>query len=161
MAPLFEIDRRFAAPPEKVFKAWTDPEDLKQWFSPAGMSMSQAKMDLRPGGGFHYALRAPTGFEMWGMWEFEEIKAPEKLVLLQYFSDAKGGVTRHPLSATWPLRTRSTTRFLADGAETVLSIAWSAHEAEPAEVATFEAAAPMVRQAWGGTFDQLARFLSL
>ncbi|MFY7962554.1 MAG: SRPBCC family protein, partial [Elsteraceae bacterium] len=110
MTPLFEIDRRFAAPPEKVFKAWTDPEDLKRWFAPAGMSMSRAKMDLRPGGGFHYALRAPTGFEMWGMWAFEEILAPEKLVLIQHFSDPEGGVTRHPLSPTWPLRTRSTTR---------------------------------------------------
>lgn len=160
MAQLFEIDRRFAAPAERVFKAWTDPEDLKRWFPPAGMTLSQTKMDLRPGGGFHYALRAPNGFEMWGMWEFEEIEAPAKLVLLQYFSDAKGGVTRHPLSATWPLRTRSTTRFLADGAETVLSIVWVPHEAEPAEFATFDAAAPVVRQAWGGAFDQLARFLA-
>ena len=160
MAALFEIDRRFAAPPAKLFKAWTDPADLKQWFAPAGMTMSQATMDFRPGGGFHYALRAPTGFEIWGMWVFEEIEAPEKLVQLQYFSDPDGGVSRHPLSATWPLRTRSTTRFLADGAETVLSIAWTPYEAEPAEILTFEAAAPVVRQAWAGAFDQLARFIA-
>jgi uncharacterized protein YndB with AHSA1/START domain len=68
-------------------------------------------MDLNPGGRFHYCMKTPDGHAMWGRWTFLEILPPEKLVVVVSFSDAKGGVTRHPMSATWPLETLSTTTF--------------------------------------------------
>ncbi len=154
------IEHRFKASRARVFQAWTDADQLKQWFSPTGMTMSQCVMDLRPGGAFHYALRSPVGMEMWGKWEFLEIIAPERLVIIQYFSDPQGGVTRHPLSATWPLRTHSITRFDEGDGETLMTIASTPYQAEPGEIATFDAARPLVQQAWGGTMGQLVRFLA-
>ena len=77
----FVISREFDAPRERVWKAWTDVEQLKQWFSPKGFTVIAAKMDLRPGGSYHYGMRAPNGQEMWGKWVFREVKAPERLVL--------------------------------------------------------------------------------
>ena len=38
------------APPEKVFRAWTDPALLTQWFTPAPWTTASAQMDVRPGG---------------------------------------------------------------------------------------------------------------
>ena len=48
------------------------------WFGPQGFSMPHSRYDFRPGGEFHYCLRTPTGFEMWGKWAFVDIEAVEQ-----------------------------------------------------------------------------------
>src|SRR3954466_10279724 len=97
----YSYSRVFNAPRELVFKVNTDPQHLMKWFGPAGATVIKAQMDLRPGGIYHYGLRMPDGSEMWGKQTFREVKAPEKLVLIQSFSDANGGLTHHPMSPTW------------------------------------------------------------
>ena len=104
----FVISRIFDAPREKVWRAWTDREELMKWFGPKGSSIPHAKLDLRPGGIFHYAMRTQDGHELWGKWVFREIIAPVKLVVISSFSDAQGGITRHPMSANWCDFNRST-----------------------------------------------------
>jgi uncharacterized protein YndB with AHSA1/START domain len=44
------VTRVFDAPRSRVFKAWTDPERMKQWWGPNGFTMPYCKIDLRPGG---------------------------------------------------------------------------------------------------------------
>ena len=90
----FEIQRTFRAPRERVWKAWTDEAQLKQWWGPAGFKVHTCKVDLRPGGTFLYGMTAPDGTEMWGKFVYREIKAPEKLVFVVSFSDPQAGVTR-------------------------------------------------------------------
>src|ERR1041385_5891846 len=116
----FVIRRTFNAPRALVWDAWTDLAHLKQWFSPSGMHMSEATMDFRPGGSFHYQITSPDGLEMWGKWEFLDIVAPEKIVLLQSFSNAEGGLGRHPLAPTWPQRMLATTTLKEENGKTVL-----------------------------------------
>ena len=99
----FVISREFKAPRELVWEAWTERDRLTQWFGPKGFMMSAAKLDFRPGGSFHYSMRTPDGKEMWGKFVYREIVAPEKIVLVNSFSDAGGGLTRHPFSPAWPL----------------------------------------------------------
>ena len=48
----FVITRVFNAPREKVWRAWTEREQLMQWFGPKGFTMPVAHMDFRPGGFF-------------------------------------------------------------------------------------------------------------
>lgn len=156
----FVISRLFDAPREHVWRAWTDPEQLRQWFAPAGFTLPTCTMDLRPGGVFHYALRSPDGHETRGKWIFREIAPPEKLVVVA-FSDAAGGVTRQPMSATWPLETLSQTTFAADGEGTRLTIEWRSLNATATERRTFDASHDGMRQGLTGTLDQLARHLSL
>ena len=55
------LRRHFAAPPEKVWKAWMDPELLKQWFCPRPWSVSEAVIDPRPGGTFSTVMNGPDG----------------------------------------------------------------------------------------------------
>src|SRR5690242_19913216 len=98
----FVISRTFNAPRELMWKAWSQRWRLMEWFGPAGFKMPAAKMDFRPGGSFHYCLAAPNGDEMWGKFVYREIVAPEKIVLVSFFSDEAGDITRHPASATWP-----------------------------------------------------------
>ncbi len=156
----FILTRVFNAPRALVWKAWTDPEHLKKWFGPKGFTMPGCSMDLRPGGVFHYGLRSPQGHEMWGKWTFKEINPPEKLVLVSSFSDAQGGITRHPMSATWPLETLSTTTFTEEAGKTTLTLRWSAYHATEAEQTTFDSAHAGMTQGWGGTMAQLEAYLA-
>jgi len=156
----FVISRVFDAPRELVWKAWTEPDRLKEWFGPKGVTISKLTMDLRPGGVCHYGMRMPNGQEMWGKWTFREVVAPERLVLINSFSDAAGGITRHPMSPTWPLETLSTTTFAETGGKTTLTINWSPYNATDAERETFDSSHASMSQGWGGTMEQLTAYLA-
>lgn len=57
------LTRAFKAPLQLVWKAWTEPERLKQWFGPNGFTVPVCKMDVRSGGAFHFVFRGPDGTE--------------------------------------------------------------------------------------------------
>ena len=159
MTKPFVISREFDAPRIRVWQAWTEVERLKQWFSPKGFTVLAAKMDFRPGGSYHYGMRAPTGQEMWGKWVFREIKAPERLVLVNSFSDAAGGMTRHPMSPTWPREMLSTSTFSEKNGKTTITLEWLPVNASPEEIATFEAGRDGMKMGWTGTMEQLTDYL--
>ena len=99
----FTLTRVFDAPRDIVFKAWSDAEALAQWWGPKGFGMEVATLDFRPGGWFHYSMKSPDGKLMWGKFVYGEIKAPEKFVFINSFSDEKGNNTRNPWMPKWPL----------------------------------------------------------
>src|SRR5262245_59904437 len=103
----FVIARAFNVPRDELWKAWTDREQLMQWFGPKGFTMPVAKLDFRRGGTFLYCLES-KGHRMWGKFVYREILPPERIVLVNSFSDENGGITRHPMSPTWPLEMLST-----------------------------------------------------
>lgn len=156
----FIIKRTFNAPRNLVWKAWTEREWLMQWFGPKGTTMPVAKMDFRPGGMFHFCLRTPDGHEMWGKFVYREITAPERIVLIHSFSDANGGVTRHPMSPTWPLEMLSTTTFVEHEGKTTVTIEWLPHNASDVERNTFNNSHGSMQQGWSGTFEQLEAYLA-
>ena len=155
----FVISRTFDAPHERVFAALTQPEHLLHWMGPKGFQMIKCSVDLRPGGLFHYGLRAPDGMTMWGKWIYREITPPERLVVEVYFSDESAGVTRHPMAADRPQATLSTTTLDEQNGKTVLTLQWRALNATPVEQKLFDASHAGMTQGWGGTMDQLAAYL--
>lgn len=58
------LTRIIDAPPEKVFKACTEPELLKQWFAPLPWTTPVVEIDLRPGGSNLIVMRGPDGNDM-------------------------------------------------------------------------------------------------
>ena len=156
----FVISRSFDAPRESIWKAWSERWRLMEWFGPKGFKMPAAKLDFRPGGSFHYCLASPDGHEMWGKFVYREIAAPEKIVLVNFFSDESGGVMRHPMSATWPLETLSTFTLSEENGRTTATIEWTPLNATDEEIATFNGAHEGMKQGWAGTFDQLAAYLA-
>jgi uncharacterized protein YndB with AHSA1/START domain len=155
----FVIARVFDAPRDKVWKAWTEAERLKHWWGPKGFKVHTCKVDLRPGGFFHYGMTAPGGGEVWGRFTYREIVPPEKLVFITSFSDPQGGVTRHPGSENWPLEMLSTVTFDADGQRTKVTVRWAPHNASDLERKTFDDGMPSMQQGWTGTFEQLETHL--
>lgn len=155
----FVITRVFDSPRELVFKAWTEPNRIAQWFGPKGVSVKSVKMDLRPGGFLHTCMATSDGREMWGKWVFREITQPEKLVYVNSFSDKKGGLTRHPMSPTWPLEMLTTVILEEKAGKTELTLTRIPINASAEEIATFEGGMQSMTGGWTGTFDQLDGYL--
>ncbi len=84
------VTRIFDAPRALVWKAFTDPEYVKQWWGPKGFTAPVCKMDFRVGGKFLYCMRAPDGQEFWNAGEYREIVLHQKIVSSMYFSDSQG-----------------------------------------------------------------------
>lgn len=91
------LEREFDAPKELVFKAFSEPEHLKQWWGPSGWTVPVCNVDFRPGGVWHYCMKCVDqnqgdffGMESWGKGVYEEIIRNEKIVYRDYFSDAEG-----------------------------------------------------------------------
>lgn len=157
----FVISRVFDAPRDLVFKAFTDPNRMQHWWGPKGYTVLAAKMDLRPGGTYHYGMQAPDGGSMWGKLIYREIVAPKRLVFVNCFSDEAGNITRHPMSPTWPLELLSTITFDEQAKGTLLTIRWALlPSATEEERRTFDAAHNSMQQGWTGTMDQLAAYLA-
>ena len=58
------FERTVDVPPEFVFRAWTEPELIKKWFTPAPWTTPHAEVDLKPGGIFRTIMRSPEGQTM-------------------------------------------------------------------------------------------------
>ena len=155
------ISRTFNAPRDLVWKCFTDPERMKEWWGPKGFKVIASKMDLRPGGSYHYGLQSPDGQSVWGKFAYREIVPPEKLVLINSFSDEKGGTTRHPWNESWPLQMLSTFTFEdLPGGKTKFTVRWAPYNATEAEVQTFDSNRNSMTQGWSGTFEQLDGYLA-
>ena len=84
------VTRIFDAPRELVWKAWTDPKYVMQWWGPKGFTAPFCRMDFRVGGKFLCSMRSPDGQEFWSGGEYHEIVPYEKIVSSMYFSDSEG-----------------------------------------------------------------------
>ncbi|WP_350334980.1 SRPBCC family protein [Coralliovum pocilloporae] len=58
---ILRLDREFNASPEQVYDAWTDPEQLVQWWGPEGMTIPDCRMDLRVGGHWTTTMLSAEG----------------------------------------------------------------------------------------------------
>ena len=74
------ITRVFDAPRELVFKVWTDPKHVKNWWGPKPFTNPVCEIDLQPGGRFHYVMRSPDGMDFPMKGTFIEIVKDDKLV---------------------------------------------------------------------------------
>jgi uncharacterized protein YndB with AHSA1/START domain len=79
--PFLAIERTYPVAPEKVWRAWTDPEALKRWWGPGpGQWTSHAELDVRPGGRYRIVFGGEKGadHEVAGM--YKEVEKNRKLV---------------------------------------------------------------------------------
>lgn len=75
-----EVRRTFAASAERVFQAWTRPEELKLWAAPGPLAAPLAEVDLRVGGSYRIHMRDPGGKEYRVVGIYREIDPPRRLV---------------------------------------------------------------------------------
>jgi uncharacterized protein YndB with AHSA1/START domain len=84
------VTRIFNAPRRLVFKMWTEPDHLARWWGPPGFTTISGQIDVRPGGAWFRAMRAPDGSEIRKRGVYRQILAPERLVFTYFTEDAAG-----------------------------------------------------------------------
>ena len=97
--PLIRIIREFDAPPEKVFRAHTDPELVVQWLGPRGLEMEIDHYDCRTGGSYRY-LHKRDGEEYAFHGSFHEVRPSELIVQTFTFEGMPDSVALEKLVLT-------------------------------------------------------------
>jgi uncharacterized protein YndB with AHSA1/START domain len=84
------LTRVFDAPRALVWRAWTEPKHMAQWFGPRGFTSSVPELDVRAGGSLRIVMHGPDGndYPMKGV--FREVKPPERLVFSNIAIDKDG-----------------------------------------------------------------------
>ena len=113
------VRRAIPAPPEAVFRAWTEPDLIRQWSCPPGGTIRESQVDLVPGGPYRLLIEAEEGTLHTVFGVYREIDAPNRLVYTWDWEEPESAVGE----------TLVTVEFLADGASTEVVVA---HEGFPA-----------------------------
>lgn len=142
------ITRIFDAPREMVFRAWTEVEQLAQWWGPEGFTNPACQIDVRPGGVIYIEMRGPDGttYPMGGT--FHEVVPPERLV---FTSTALVDDSGNP-----QLVNLNTITFEEHNGKTKLTVHVRVMKATPA-------AAPALAgmdMGWNQSLDRLAMFVA-
>jgi len=149
------ITRVFDAPRDLVFKAGTEPQRLMRWWGPNGFTTPFCKVDLRPGGVFHYCMRSPEGQDYWGRGVYREIVEPERIVYLDSFADEEGTPVEpahYGMSPGHPAETLVTVTFTEHGGTTKVTL----HHAVPEAVLERSG----IQQGWTEMLDRLVNELA-
>lgn len=114
------VQREFDAPCEAVWRAFTDPDQLGQWWGPTGFSTETEVHDLRPGGQWRYTMIGPDGHRYLNIMTYQEIEQPARLVYRQAGAGETESIS-FTVTATFdelaPDRTRVTTRMVFPSAD--------------------------------------------
>jgi uncharacterized protein YndB with AHSA1/START domain len=129
------IERLIQAPRERVFAAWADPAQVRQWFTPQPLGTGECRLDFRPGGEWVHVMLMPGGQAHAMKAHYAELKAPERIVFEAQLAEMDGA------------RIVTTVDFMAEGQATRVKVRQVFAGAIP------EADA---RAGWTATLDQLA-----
>jgi uncharacterized protein YndB with AHSA1/START domain len=157
--PVFTLSRTFDAPLALVWEVYSDAEHLAKWWGPKGFTWVSGTLDFRPGGRFHYGMRAPAGQEMWGKFDYREIVPLKKIVFTNSFSNAAGDTVRAPFAANFPLEVLNEVTFGEADGRTTLSMRGMPFGASEEEREFFRSMFPSMNQGFTGTLDQLDAYL--
>ena len=138
------LTRLIDASPENLFRCWTEPKLIVQWFTPPPWKTIQAETDVRPGGSSLIVMQGPDGTEMPNRGVYLEVVKNERLV----FTDA---YTRAWEPAQKPFFTGVLT-FEKQGAKTkytARALHWTKEDSDAHEKMGFH-------EGWGIATDQLA-----
>jgi len=137
------IIRVYDAPVEAVWDAWTDPEQVAQWWGPRGFTLTTQSKDLRPGGNWTYVMHGPDGVDYPNKIQYFEVEPHAKLVY-----DLGGNDDRPPLF-------RVTVLFSEIDGKTTMDMTMSLATPEAAEEIR-----KFIKKAGGdSTWDRLAEYL--
>jgi uncharacterized protein YndB with AHSA1/START domain len=143
---VLQVQRRFDAPRERVFDAWTNPDVLRTWWSAMPtMKPGDIEVDLREGGRYRMAMVTDTGEVHTVTGEYKEVRRPERLVY----------------TWTW----ESNPEEMQGSADTIVAVDFEADgDATTVTLTHTGFASAQIRDlhthGWNGTFDSLERALA-
>lgn len=156
--PEFIIDREFQAPRDVVWKAWTDPALLSEWYGPRVETIIH-KFDLKPGGVWLNEMKMGDKSDLSKM-TFQEVVPEEKLVWHHSSTDPDWNVVSNPMMPDWPRVLLTTVTFQDQGDNTQVRLVWTPYEATDAEIACFAGAMDGFGSGWGAGFAIMDELLA-
>ena len=145
------INRTFDLPLSTVWKAWSEPESLKLWFSPEGYTSPDSTIDFRVGGKYHNSMKSPEGKVTWSTGTYQEIVPHKKIVHSDSFADEEGNVvpaSYYGMPGDWDLELKITAEFEEKDGKTTIKLT---HEGLPADQAAD------CEKGWQSCFDKLEK----
>lgn len=141
--------REIDAPREKIFRAWTDPELLKQWFCPKPWGVSHAELDVRTGGSSVIVMNGPNGEVVDNRGVYLEVVPNEKIVFTDAFKTAWIPSEKPFMTGIVLLEP------LGDGRTKYTAVArhWTEEDKKTHEAMGFH-------EGWGAATDQLAALVA-
>jgi uncharacterized protein YndB with AHSA1/START domain len=158
----FVVSRVMKAPRQRIWRAYSEADQLAQWWGPKGADIRVLTFDFRPGGMFHYAMEFQPGHPIYGRFIYGLIREPERLEYVNGFSDKNGGLTRAPfpqLRNSFPLEFHNVVTFAEKDGATIVTARSTAINATPAETSTFVGMFDSIRVSFAGIFDKLDALL--
>ena len=142
------LERIVDVSPELVWMAWTTPEHLKKWFTPAPWKTIECEIDLRPGGIFRTVMQSPEGQTFPGAGCYLEVVPSEKLV---WTNALQPGYRPHGAPAGAELRFTAVITLEAQGTETKYTATVIHGDIESCQ----KHEAMGFHHGWGAALDQL------
>lgn len=102
------LSRVIAAPRERVFQAWTDPQQIVQWFGPDGFEVESLECDIRVGGRFRFNYTGPDGTRWSNRMVFLRIEPPS-LIEMEHGSDIDNDPARFHATVTFEAQSNGKT----------------------------------------------------
>jgi len=135
------ITHLFDAQREVVFRAWTDPEQLKNWYAPDGCTIEFKSIDPTQGGSFHSCIYDPIHGECWVKGSYLEVLPNQKLVFTMVMSDENGNSVssvKAGKTEDWPEEQITTVTFESIGEQTKVSIHQTVLEEEAKKTGAYQ-----------------------
>jgi uncharacterized protein YndB with AHSA1/START domain len=82
--------RIIEASPERVWRAWTDPNEVGLWWGPAGFTTTTEHIDVRPGGEWRFVMHGPDGTDYPNAYTFNELEKPTRIACWHHESKEFG-----------------------------------------------------------------------
>ncbi|MEO6523096.1 MAG: SRPBCC domain-containing protein [Mucilaginibacter sp.] len=145
------ITHIFDAPVSLVFKAWTNPEQLVQWYAPNGCSINFIEIDISEGGNYYSCITTSTGYKCWCKGTYLEIVSNSKIVQTMNMADEHGNLVEPAvigMDPEWPKETLLTITFEEQDNKTKLTLHQTASEVVAKRTGAY--------QSWGQMLDNLA-----
>ncbi|MEM7661271.1 MAG: SRPBCC domain-containing protein [Pseudomonadota bacterium] len=144
--PTYVLERLFAAPPEKIWRTWTEADLLARWYGP-GVETVIHKLDVRPGGEWlnEMRMKAQSGYQRA---KYVDVDPPKRLTMIQSNTDADWNVMANPGMPDWPKSMLLAVTFEAVGEGTQMRLTWTPHDASEAEIACFAGAIDRMGGGW-------------
>ncbi len=138
------LTRVYDAPVKLVWEAWTDPDQVAQWWGPRGFTITTHSKDLRPGGTWVYTMHGPDGVDYPNITKYFEVEPYTRLVY------------DHGATPDTPALFRVTVLFTDIGGKTKMDMTMTLPDAEAARKTR-----ELIKQAGGNTtWDRLAEYLA-
>lgn len=126
------IHYTFDAPIDMVFEAWTDPEQLLEWFAPEGCNIIYKKIELYEGGEYLSCLKNPQYGDCWCKGKYISIDAPHTFIFTMVITNANGDDVNPVdvgMSADWPASTTVKISFNEENGKTKMTLHQTVDEA--------------------------------